>query len=56
MPYAVPGVGFDRNYGTLMVGARTQVFGLDTNVGVSATVAQRGGNDASVFATIGSSF
>ena len=56
MPYAVPGVAYDRNYGTLLVGARTQVFGLDANLGVSATVAQRGGNDASVFATIGSSF
>ncbi|MDB6164174.1 MAG: GDSL-like Lipase/Acylhydrolase family protein [Xanthomonadaceae bacterium] len=56
MPYAVPGVDYDRNYGTLMVGARTQVFGLDANLGVSATVAQRGGNDASVFATVGSKF
>jgi outer membrane lipase/esterase len=56
MPYAVPGSGFDRSYGTLVVGTRTQVFGLDANVGVSATVAQRGGNDASVFATVGSHF
>jgi outer membrane lipase/esterase len=56
MAYAVPGMDYDRNYGTLVVGARTQVFGLDANVGVSASVAQRGGNDASVFATVGSSF
>ena len=56
MPYAVPGMDYDRNYGTLVVGARTQVFGLDANVGVSASVAQRAGNDASVFASVGSSF
>ena len=56
MPYAVPGLGYDRSYGTLVVGARTQVFGLDTNVGVSATAGQKNGNDASVFATVGSSF
>jgi outer membrane lipase/esterase len=56
MPYAVPGMSYDRNYGTLVLGARTQVFGMDANVGVSASVAQRAGNDASVFASIGSSF
>jgi outer membrane lipase/esterase len=55
-PYAVPGTGYDRNYGTLLVGARTQLLGLDANVGVSATLAQRNGNDASVFATLGSRF
>jgi outer membrane lipase/esterase len=56
MPYAVPGMDFDRSYGTLVLGARTQLFGLDANVGLSATVAQRNGNDASVFATVGSAF
>jgi outer membrane lipase/esterase len=55
-PYAVPGTGYDRNYGTLLVGARTRLLGLDANVGVSATLAQRNGNDASVFATLGSRF
>lgn len=56
LPYAVPGLGYDRSYATLVLGARTQVFGLDTNVGVSATAGQKNGNDASVFATVGSSF
>jgi outer membrane lipase/esterase len=56
MPYAVPGVEFDRSYGTFVVGARTRMFGLDANFGVSATAAQSSGNDASVFATIGNSF
>ena len=56
MPYAVPGLGYDRSYGTLVLGTRTQVFGFDTNVGVSTTAGQKGGNNASVFATFGSGF
>jgi len=56
MPYAVPVGQPDRSYATVAVGARTQVFGLDANVGVSATAAQRDGNNATVFATLGSSF
>ena len=56
MPYAVPGQQYDRSYGTLVLGTRTQVFGLDTNVGVSTTLGQKRGDDATVFATVGSSF
>lgn len=56
MAYAVPGQDFDRDYGTLLLGARMQVFGMDTNVGASATFAHQGGNDASVFVTFGSGF
>jgi outer membrane lipase/esterase len=56
MPYAVPGQQYDRSYGTLVLGTRTQVFGLDTNVGVSATIGQKRGDDATVFATVGSNF
>jgi len=56
MPYAVPGVDYDRSYGTLVMGARTQVLGLDADIGVSATGAQSGGNHASAFATFGSRF
>ena len=56
LAYAVPGQEFDRDYGTLLLGARTQLLGLDANVGASATFAQEGGNDASVFVTIGNRF
>ena len=56
MPYAVPGLDYDRSYATVVVGARTQMFGMDANFGVSATAAQKSGNDASAFVTIGSSF
>ena len=56
LAYAVPGQAFDRDYGTLLLGARTQLLGLDANIGASATFAQEGGNDAGVFVTIGSHF
>ena len=35
---------------------RTRLFGMDANFGVTTTAAQRDGNDASAFVTIGSSF
>ena len=56
MAYAVPGQDFDREYGTLLLGAHMTLFGMDTNVGTSATFAQQSGNNASVFVTIGSGF
>lgn len=56
LAYAVPGLQFDRTYGTVLLGARTKLWGLDTNFGASTTVAQRGGNDASVFVTVGNGF
>lgn len=55
-PYAVPGLERDQRYGTLQFGVRTQLLGLDANVGASATFNQGGGNDASVFVTFGGSF
>ena len=55
-PYAVPGVAFDDRYGTVMFGARTELFGFDANLGSSLTVGRTGGHDATVFAPIGSDF
>ena len=54
--YAVPGLERDEQFGTLQFGVRTQLFGLDANVGASATFNQGGGNDATVFASFGSRF
>jgi len=54
--YAVPGLTFDQSYGTLLFGARTQLLGLDANMGTSVTVGQQGGNHATVFVTVGGSF
>ena len=56
LPYAVPGLQFDRTYGTLLLGARTRVWDLDANIGASTTFAQQGGDDASVFLTVGDSW
>lgn len=56
LPYAVPGVEFDDTYLTAQFGARTQVFGLDANVGASITTAHGNGQDVTVFATVGKGF
>lgn len=55
-PFAVPGVAFDDSYGTLSLGTRTRVFGLEANVGSSLTVGQQGGHHATVFASVGGNF
>jgi outer membrane lipase/esterase len=56
LPYAVPGLELDENYGTLLLGVRTHVFGLDANVGASATFGQQVGDHATVFVTVGNRF
>ena len=56
LPYAVAGVPFDDSYLTLQVGARTELFGFDANLGASLTTEQGIGNDATVFATVGKAF
>jgi outer membrane lipase/esterase len=56
LPYAVPGLEVDENYGTLLLGVRTRVFGLDANIGAAATVGQEVGDHASVFVTVGNRF
>ncbi|RPE80902.1 outer membrane lipase/esterase [Vulcaniibacterium tengchongense] len=55
-PYAVPGLEFDRDYGTLSFGARSTLFGLNADVGTRVTVGQKGGNDATVYLSLGGSF
>lgn len=54
--YAVPGVWFDDDYSTLTFGVRTELFGLDANIGAMATVAQKDGNNSTVFLQLGSGF
>lgn len=55
-PYAVPGLTTDDGYGTLLLGARTQLFGLDANLGVNTTVNQGGGTNTTAFMTLSGSF
>ena len=56
LQYAVPGQTFDDSYLTLQIGARTELFGMDANIGASVTTAQGSGNDATLFATFGKQF
>jgi len=55
-PFAVPGLDLDRNYATVLVGARSQVFGLDADIGLTTTVGQKAATDVSAFMTLSSSF
>ncbi|HRN61720.1 MAG TPA: autotransporter domain-containing protein [Luteimonas sp.] len=54
--YAVPGLRYDDTYTTLTVGARTTLFGLDANLGVSLNAGEKGGKQTTAFATVGGSF
>ncbi|KRG70100.1 autotransporter domain-containing esterase [Pseudoxanthomonas dokdonensis] len=56
VPYAVPGLQVDQDFGTMMVGVRTRLFGLDADIGATATVEQKGGNNATLFATLSGGF
>ena len=55
-PYAVPGLVHDENYGTVALGLRTQLFGVDTDIGALGSVGQEGGDYATVFVTVGKRF
>ena len=55
-PYAVPTWGADDSYGTVTLGARAALFGLDANVGVSGTVGHDGGGNTAVFISLGRGF
>ncbi|KAF1711014.1 autotransporter domain-containing esterase [Pseudoxanthomonas sangjuensis] len=54
--YAVPGLAVDDDYGTLRFGVRTQLFGLQADIGASSTFERDGGDNATVFLTVGGSF
>ena len=55
-PYAVPGLDLDDSYSTLLLGARSQVFGLDADFGLSTTIGQNSARDVTAFATLSGSF
>ncbi|WP_045736857.1 autotransporter domain-containing esterase [Xanthomonas sp. MUS 060] len=54
--FAVPGINFDRNYGSVVLGARFKLLGLDSNVGIDTTTAQSRAHDTSVFLNLGGGF
>ncbi|MDQ3206593.1 MAG: autotransporter domain-containing protein [Pseudomonadota bacterium] len=55
-PYAVPGLELDNDYGTVMVGARSQVFGLDANLGLTGSVAREGAANVGAFLNLSRGF
>lgn len=54
--YAVPAVEFDGDYGTVVLGARFDAFGLSADVGARASAGQDGGSDTSLFLSLGGTF
>ena len=56
MDYAVPGLSYDDTYARLTLGARTSLFGLDANLGVSLNAGEKGGKQTTAFATVGGGF
>jgi len=56
LPYAVPGLQHDEDYGTVLLGVRTNLWGVEVDIGAVGSVAQSGGDYASVFVTFGRKF
>ena len=54
--FAVPGLHADRSYGSVLIGARTRLGGLNADFGASGLVAQQGGSNASLFVTLSGGF
>lgn len=54
--FKVPGLEFDRDYATVVLGARTKLWGLSSNIGLSTTTMQKSARDATLFATFSGSF
>lgn len=54
--YRVPGIRFDKDYATAIVGARMELFGLQSNVGLSASTLQKDAQDVTVFASFSGGF
>ncbi|WP_295910294.1 autotransporter domain-containing protein [uncultured Xanthomonas sp.] len=54
--YAVPGINFDRNYTSVVLGARTKLWGFESNVGLATTTGQSRAHDTSLFVNFGGSF
>ena len=52
----MPNTEHDENYGTLVLGVRTELFGVDTDFGATASVGQEAGDNATVFVSVGKRF
>ena len=56
LPYAVPGLALDRSYGTLNIGTRADLGGLEVLAGGTVRFGQEGGDHSSVFLSVGGRF
>ena len=56
LPYAVPGVEFDDSFGTLTLGTRAGLWGMQLLGGSSVSVGRKGGDDVSVFLSLRGGF
>ncbi|HEY0335434.1 MAG TPA: autotransporter domain-containing protein [Stenotrophomonas sp.] len=54
--FYVPGLDFDRNYATVVLGARTGLWGLQSNFGLTSTTAQKDARDATLFVNFSGAF
>ena len=54
--YQVPGLKFDKDYVTATLGARMELFGLQSNVGLTTTTMQKRAKDMTLFASFSGSF
>lgn len=54
--YKVPDLPLDRNYATVVLGARPTVAGLQGNTGISATTGQKRAHDATLFVNVSGGF
>ncbi|HCV95794.1 Esterase EstA precursor [compost metagenome] len=54
--YKVPGLEFDKDYVTAVMGARVKLGGLQSNIGMSTTTLQKRARDVTLFASFSGSF
>ncbi|MEG2803757.1 autotransporter domain-containing protein [Stenotrophomonas sp.] len=54
--YKVPGLEFDKDYATAVMGARVKLGGLQSNIGMSTTTLQKRARDVTLFASFSGSF
>ncbi len=55
-PFAVPGLEIDGDHGSVLLGARSTMFGLDADFGVTGAFAREGTDNLSAFLSIGKGF
>lgn len=54
--FAVPALAYDDRYATVTLGARTGLYGMQANFGVSGTLSHRDGGNSTVFVSLNRAF